>query len=163
MTRRVHRDDGRGLGESIDLVDREAELFAVGRSDFLRQRRAADARQAKALEVFRICLTREDGADGRHGVHDSDLLVADGADRLLGHEAVDDDDRAAGCERRKDGARPGEAVVHRQHAENLVVRRDGVMLHDLMRVRALVSMTEYGALGGACRARGVDDDAGIFL
>ena len=162
VARRVHRDDGRRLGEPVDLVDREAELLAVGGGNLLRQSRAADACQAQTLEIFCLCLAREDGADGRHGVHDGDLLFADGADRLLGHEAVDDDDRAAGCERRKDGARPGEAVVHGQDAEHLVVRRDGVMLHDLMRVDALVLVTEHGALGCARRARCVDDDAGVF-
>ena len=116
VARCVHRDDGRGLGETVAFVYEQLEFLHVSRGDFLRQRRTADDGQAQALQILLGGLARQDGTDGRHDVHGRDLLLADGADRLLGHEAVDDDDGAAGAERRENGARPGEAVVHRQHA-----------------------------------------------
>ena len=162
LSDRIHRDDGRGFREAVAFAYIDAEFLDEILLDLERQRRAAADDEAEALHVLRRRELREEAANGRNHIEIVDFFLADDADRLFWREAVEDDDLCAAAEREEHGARPAEAVVHRQNGEDMVFRLASHDAH-LLGVRDEVLVREHGAFRRARRARRVDEGAGRVL
>ena len=92
-----------------------------------------------------------------------DFLLADDRDGLFRREGIEDDRLGTAVERVEHGERPAEGMVHRQHAEDVILAAaadDGDLL---AHVDDEVAVREYGALRVARRAGGIDDADGAVL
>ena len=99
MAGRVHRHDRTRFRETVAFADIDAEFLHEILLDLERQRRAAADDEAQRMHVLLRRELRKEAADRRNYVEIVDALAADGADRFLRRELIEDDDSCAAVER----------------------------------------------------------------
>ncbi len=99
----------------------------------------------------------EELPQGGHAHHGRHARTLEGGDDLLAGELVEVDHRRAARQRQEHAAGKLKRVVQRQHRQHAVALAEGEDGREGREQRGEVAVGQHHALGGARRARGVDD------